>query len=383
MDLLAGRVALNLRRPHLAALSPVFTALVLLLATPLDAVAQDLATRVRVDSVRSEPMAQTVPVLGRLVARRAGVVSSRINGPIKAFQVEVGDRVEADQIIAVLNDESLAARRNLAAGELQEAQAAVRTKQAELTLAEQDDRRIKGLKGSAAYSKARAEDAAQEVVRAGAELGEARANVTTYQAELRLAEINLYNASIRAPYAGVITERLSEEGAYLQVGAAVVRMVADERLEVEADVPFQRLTGLPVGAEVEISLDDGSKHRASVRAIVPEENPLTRTRAVRFVPTFGPTDKPLAVAQSVTVQVPLAASRDALTVHKDAVIQNGTGAIVYVAENGVVRLQPVKLGNAVGSRFEVLGGLAAGERVVIRGNERLRPGDKIQVDEDT
>ena len=367
----------------MAALSAALPALILLLATTTSGIAQDQGTRVRVDSVRSEPMAQTVPVIGRLVARRAGIVSARINGPIKSFEVEVGDRVEADQVIAVLNDESLAARRNLAGGELNEAKAKVQTKQAELKLAEQEDKRIQGLRNSAAYSKARAEDAAQEVVRAGAELAEARANVATYQAELRLAEINLYNATIRAPYAGVITERLSEAGSYLPVGADVVRMVADEDLEIEADVPFQRLTGLPVGSEVEVSLDDGTEHEARVRAIVPEENPLTRTRAVRFVPEFGPTMKPLAVAQSVTVQVPLAASRDALTVHKDAVIQNGTGAIVYVAENGTVRLQPVKLGEAVGSRFEVLGGLNDGERVVIRGNERLRPGDKIMVDEDT
>ena len=370
-------------RSSLLALRAIIPALLLILAGTADGVAQEQGTRVQVDSVRNEAMAQTVPVIGRLVARRAGIVSSRINGPVKRFEVEVGDRVEAGQAIAVLNDESLAARRDLAAGELQEARAQVKTKQAELALAEQDDRRIKGLRGSAAYSKARAEDAAQEVVRAGAELGEAKANVATYQAELRLAEINLYNATILAPYDGVIAERLSEAGVYLQVGAPVVRMVADEALEIEADVPFQRLGGLTVGTRVEIVLDDGSKHSAQVRAIVPEENPLTRTRAVRLVPEFGQTLKPLAVAQSATVQVPVAESREILTVHKDAVIQNGTGAIVYVAENGQVRLQPVTLGEAVGSRFEVLKGLTDGERVVVRGNERLRPGDKIQVDEDT
>ena len=378
-----AEVALIPPRSLVAILRIALPSLLLLLAAAAEALAQDPGTRVRVDAVRSEPMAQTVPVIGRLVARRAGVVSSRINGPIKAFEVEVGDRVEAEAVIAVLHDESLAARRDLAAGELQEATAKVQTMQAQLTLAEQEDRRIQGLRNSAAYSKARAEDAAQEVVRAGAELSEARANVATYRAELRLAEINLYNATVRAPYAGVITERLSEAGAYLQVGAPVVRMVADESLEIEADVPFQRLNGLPIGAEVRFALDDGTEHDATVRAVVPEENPLTRTRAVRFVPRFGETVKPLASAQSVTVQVPLAAARDALTVHKDAVIQNGSGAIVYVAENGTVRLQPVRLGEAVGSRFEVLGGLTDGDRVVIRGNERLIPGDKILVDEDT
>ena len=325
-------------------------------------------------------MTQTVPVIGRLVARRAGVVAARINGPVDRFEVEVGDRLEEGQVIAVLRTEALAARRALADSQAKEAAAQIQTKQAELALAEQEERRIEGLKASAAYSKARAEDAVQAVAIAAAELAEARANHLTYKAELELAEINLFNATVLAPYAGVITERLTEAGAYLPVGGPVVRMVADEALEVEADVPFQRLSGLPAGTQVEIALDDGSRHWATVRAVLPQENPLTRTRLVRLVPEFGETQKPLAAEQSVTLQVPVATPRDAVTVHKDAVIQNGKGAIVFVVEEGAVRLQPVRLGEAVGGRVEVLSGLNDGEEVVVRGNERLRPGDRVVVE---
>ena len=324
-------------------------------------------------------MAQTVPVIGRLVPQRAGVVASRINGAIARFEVEVGDRLEEGQTIAVLDDETLSARRELAAGQLNEAGAQVKTRKAALTLAQQEDRRIKGLKNSAAYSKARAEDAAQQVAIAAAELAQAEANTATYRAELRLAEINLKNATIVAPYAGVVTERLSETGAYLQSGAAVVRLVADGALEVEADVPFQRLSGLPAGTVVRLALDDGTEHKAKVRAVVPEENPLTRTRAVRFVPEFGQTVKPLAAAQSVTLQVPIGAQRDTVTVHKDGVIQSPNGPMVFVAEDGKVRPQPVKLGEAIGSRLEVMGGLKTGDLVVVRGNERLRPGEEVSI----
>ncbi len=72
-------------------------------------------TAVRVDTVVMEPLSQTVPVIGRLVARQAGVVAARINGPIEEFMVEVGDRVEAGDVIAVLNRDLLTARRDLAA----------------------------------------------------------------------------------------------------------------------------------------------------------------------------------------------------------------------------------------------------------------------------
>jgi multidrug efflux pump subunit AcrA (membrane-fusion protein) len=111
--------------------------------------------------------------------------------------------------------------------------------------------------------------------------------------------------------------------------------------------------------------------------VVPEENPLTRTRAVRLTPHFGDTEKPLAVAQSVTLELPIGEARPVVTVDKDGVIQQSDGAVVYLVEEAAAALRPVQLGEAVGGRFEVLGGLKPGDLVVVRGNERLRPGQPI------
>jgi multidrug efflux pump subunit AcrA (membrane-fusion protein) len=68
-----------------------------------------------------------------------------------------------------------------------------------------------------------------------------------------------------------------------------------------------------------------------------------------------------------------------LTVHKDAIVTRQGKDIVFVAKGGEVEARTVHLGVAVGSRMEVLRGLDEGERVVVRGNERLRPGAKVQV----
>jgi len=341
--------------------------------------AQDDLTLVRVDRVRLEPLAQTVPVLGRLVARQAGEVAARINGPVESFQVEVGDRVEAGQVIAQLNQRYLKAERDLAAAELAKTNAQITTAQAELSLAQQDLNRLSGLKKSAAFNQARFDDARQNVVIAEGKVKEAEAVALSAQADLELNEINLSYAEIRAPYGGVISQRLTEAGAYVQIGAAVVRMVADQSLEIEADVPFQRLSGVKPGTRVGVKLDDGTNHNATARAIVPEENPLTRTRAVRFVPEFGEFDRPLAVDQSVTVHVPVGTRRDVLTVHKDAVIRRGSNSFVYVAIDGIAERRQISLGESTGGRFEVLDGLQENEQVVVRGNERLRPGDKLRI----
>ncbi len=342
------------------------------------ALAQDEPTLVRVDRVRLEPLAQTVPVLGRLVARQAGEVAARINGPVEAFQVEVGDRVDAGQVIAQLNQRYLKAERDLAAAELAKTKAQISTAQAELRLARQELKRLAGLKKSAAFNQARFDDASQNVVIAEGKVKEAEATALSAQADLELNEINLSYAEIRAPYSGVISQRLTEAGAYVQTGDAVVRMVADQSLEIEADVPFQRLSGVKPGTRVGVKLDDGTSHSATARAIVPEENPLTRTRAVRFVPKFGEINRPLAANQSVTVYVPVGARRDVLTVHKDAVIQRGSKSLVYVVKNGAAEMREINLGEPTGGRFEVVDGLQENEPVVVRGNERLRHGDKVR-----
>ncbi|MEM7224248.1 MAG: efflux RND transporter periplasmic adaptor subunit [Pseudomonadota bacterium] len=358
----------------------LLAALVVALGGAAPSFAQNAEARVRVDRVRVEPLAQTVPVLGRLVARQSGMVAARVDGPVEAFSVEVGDRVEKDEIIAILDRRILQARRNEAAARLVRSKAELETARAELALAGQDLKRLDGLKSSAAFSQARYDDAKQQVTIDRAQVREAEASVLSAEADLELADIDLAHGEIRAPYPGVIGQRMTEAGAYVRSGDAIVRLVGDLSLEIEADIPFNRLGGLTIGRAVAVTLDDGSDHSASVRAFLPEENPLTRTRAVRFVPEFAKTLRPLAVDQSVTVHVPIGGQHDVLTVHKDAVIKNGTASLVFVVKEGTAEARQIKLGESTGSRFEVLGGLSEDEQVVVRGNERLQPGDKVQID---
>ncbi|MGH6947511.1 MAG: efflux RND transporter periplasmic adaptor subunit [Kiloniellales bacterium] len=344
-----------------------------------EAQATSEATLVHADPVVKEAISRTTTVLGRLVARRGGEVAAQINGPVAEFRVEIGDRVKAGDVLVVLQRDSLAARRALARAHLGEAQAEIATKKAEIELKRQALRRLEALKTSAAFSQARYEDARQEVEIAGAELASAQAAAQSAQAELALAEIDLAKTEIKAPYDGVVTQRLTDAGAYVQSGAPVVQMVADQSLEVEADVPFQYLAGIEPGAAVSFTLEDGSHHEATVRAVIPNENPMTRTRAVRFAPAFGPTRKPLADQQSVRLEIPVSEGRTMLTVHKDAVVRRQGQELVFVVADGKAEARTVNLGEAIGSRLVVIEGLDEGDLAIVRGNERLRPGEAIKV----
>ncbi len=343
------------------------------------AIAQDAAL-VRVGKVVVEPLHQTVSVIGRLVSLRSGHLAALIAGPVEQILVEVGDRVTKGQVVAMLDAETLQVEVLLAQSELEEAQADSATWAAEADLARTELKRQERLRTSAAFSQAKFEDAEKRVAVADAKVKRAEANTQIKRSALKRKKLDLRYASIRAPYDGVVVQRFTEAGAFVNRGDRVLRLIGDRALEVEAEVPYKRLKGLPVGRAVDVTLDDGSRHKAKVRAVLPSENPLTRTRTVRFVPDFSATGSALAESQSVTVAVPIGAERQVLTVHKDAILKRPTGDLVYVVQDSKAVPRQVKLGAEVGGRIEVLSGLKEGDSVVIRGNERLAPGATVRVE---
>jgi RND family efflux transporter MFP subunit len=338
---------------------------------------------VKVDSVREEPLSQTVPVIGRLVARESGVVSARVGGPVFEVRAHVGDRVQRGDIIAVLADEAIAAEVERREAELNMQQANLAAVQAQLGQTQQELARLTKLKSSAAFSQARFDDTSQEVARYKGLSRQAKAQIERAAAELRLAQIDLQRTAVRAPFPGVVTIRHTSPGAYLNAGEPVVTLLNDRDLEIEADVPADRVEALTPGVSLVFALEDETRHTATVRAVVPDENPLTRTRQVRFTPEFGQIVRPLAANQSVVVELPIGPPRRIVSVHKDAVINRQGKALVFVVVDDAAQMRPVQLGESLGNRFEVLGGLHAGDLVVVRGNERLRAGQKLQVERDS
>ncbi len=352
------------------------------------------AARVSVDAVILEKFTRTAPILGRLVAKQTGTVAVHISGPVAEILVEPGDRVSLGQTLALLDTTNLELRKKQAEYGLAEARTRLKTVNAELALAGQEVERLKALKGSAAISQAALDDALQQQRIAVSRVHEAEAEIRSSKVSFEITALAYKNAIIRAPFDGTITEKLTEVGNYLQVGQPVFRMISDRRLELEANIPANQLKGLSPGFVVRVELENGSQHKAAMRAIIPEENPRTRTRRVRFELMLGDGAGDLANEQSVTVYVPVSDVREILTVHKDGIIRRGQANVVYVVvkESGeeptdsqsepqpdVVEIRELETGYSIGNRVEALAGLSAGERVVIRGNERLRPGQAVRV----
>ena len=336
-----------------------------------------------VDKVTEGVAVDIVQIYGRVIARQTGVIAARTRGAIDTIEARVGDRVRKGDILATLVSDMLESERALKRAELKEYTAKIRTAGSQLALAAQELERLERLRKSSAFSVARYQDKLRDVERSKSALAEARAQSDQAKAELRMSDINLHNAKIRAPYGGVISARHVEVGNYVGVGAKVMTILNDASLELEAEVPANRLGGLTADAKIQVVPEYGKPYKARVRAIVPEENALSRTRVVRFTPLFTERDDTVAANQSVVIHIPSGATKTAITVHKDSITQRRGKRVVFLVtedEKGTkAEMRPVELGEAFGLRFEVLKGLKPGDRVVIRGNERLRPGQVIKI----
>lgn len=338
------------------------------------------AAPVGVDPVIIEPLSQTQPVIGRFVSRQAGVVAARTEGPVTEVSVQVGDQVKRGQVLAALDIDRLTWLRDIARAVAQENEALVSAAEARLNKRIQEVQRLEGIRESAAFSQARYDDAVQDWIEAEAALAAARASLARVQANLKLAEDDLRHGRVRAPYNGVVTQRQTVAGNYVNVGSPVVSLINQDDLEIEADVPYNRIAGLQPGTPVTIRTADGASHNGIVRAVGAEENPMSRTRVVRFTPVIENSAVKPAAGETADVLLPIGLPREVVTVHKDAVLKRQGISLVYVVdENNTAQIRPIELGEAVGPRFEVLDGLQPGEQVVVRGNERLRPGQPVAV----
>ncbi|MFP6698994.1 MAG: efflux RND transporter periplasmic adaptor subunit [Alphaproteobacteria bacterium] len=337
------------------------------------------AALVGIDKVRADKVSQTIPVLGRLVARRAGVVAARVAGPVAKMRVDVGDRLRKGDVVAVLVRERLHWMRERRAAEVASHKARLSARGAEMKMKNQEMQRLEKLRRtkSAAHLASRFDTMSQEVAMLNASVAEAAARLKQAEAEARLAQIDLDYTTIRAPFPGVVTQRHTDVGAFVNVGQAVVSLIDDSALEVEADVPVQRIAGIYPGAAVSVRIN-GVTVWAKVRAVVPQENPQTRTRAVRFTADLNEIEGHLADNQSVTVSVPIGGDRKVISVHKDAVLKRQGNDMVFVVVKGAARPRVIAIGDAVGGRFVVRNGLKLGDVVVVRGNERLFPGQPVR-----
>lgn len=345
--------------------------------SPTPALAQRAAL-VGVATAKIEEITESRPVIGQVVASVEADVAARIPGIVTEVTFDIGDRVAGGQVLARLDRELIGIERSTAEADVKVAEAGLVVAEAELKRTEVSFQRQAALRRSGAFSRSRFEDLQQEVNKARAEITRARAQLQRSKAALAQFAYRLTHSEIRAPFDGIVIARRSQPGAYIQTGASVATLLDIANLEIEADVPVELIASLPAGRDVKATFETGPTTTLIVRAVIPVQTVSTRTRPVRFSLNLAElSTTTLARGKSVTLMIPASAPRETLTIPKDALVQNAAGWIVYTVIDGKAQPRRVEIGDASGTNIEVTSGLKAGDTVVIRGNERLRPGQPV------
>lgn len=305
-------------------------------------------------------LAPSITATGQVQSRSGADMAAGIAGPID-FVAEPGTRVAKNQVIARIDT-----------GEyrLQRAEQAARVTRSELAL-KQANRELERLKASGtAVSRFQLDQAENTRDLAISDLEIARAT-------LRQTDDRLARAEVRAPFAGVIAERVRREGEEVARGDAVIRMQDTEHLELRLFLPLRHVRAIEPGSTVQVRLDDTRVVPAKVRAIVPVGD--ARSQSFEMLVDLPQAEAELAVGRTLQVVLPLAAVQQVLAVPRDAVVIRSDGLAVYVVRKDKVERVPVKTGSADGEWVAVQGALAAQDSVVVRGAETLHDGDPVKV----
>jgi RND family efflux transporter MFP subunit len=317
------------------------------------------------EAVVSESVTETIELPGTVRPIRDSVVASEVAGRVATRPVERGDQVSRGQVLIRLDASRLQK-------DLEQATAQLDDARAQLELALIQERRALDLFAQEILSEGERDEAV-----ARRQSLEGRATAT--EARLASIEDDIARTEIRAPFAGVVTRVYTEVGEWIAEGGNVVRLADLDTVEIRVEVPEQWFVRLAEGSSAPAAVDalPGLVLDGSIFALVPEADRDSRTFPV-LVRAANPEGR-VGAGMLARVSLTLAGEDEALLIPKDAVVRQAQHEIVFVVENDAVRAVTVRTGRAVGDRVEVHGELEAGDTVVVRGNERLAPGQRVAV----
>ena len=309
---------------------------------------------------------ETVVLTGHVQAENEPAFAFRIAGRMIERPVNVGDRVEAGQVLAKLDPEN-------ELNELRSAESTLAAAQGQLTYARGDFDRQRQLLANGHTPRARF-DQSQNALQS------AQSQVDDAAARLRIARDRVSWTTIEADAPGTVTARGAEPGEVVQAGQMIVRLARQGGRDAVFDVPAQLLRSAPSDSEITVRLTDDPSVMATgrVREIAPQADPVTRTFEVKV----GLSDPPEAMRLGATVagSVKLE-SEPVISIPATALTEVNRQPAVWIVDpkNLTVSMRNVELLRHDPGTVVIAQGLDTGDIVVTAGIQALHPGQKVRL----
>lgn len=353
----------------------VFSALCLF---PLCAVSSALTAEApaRVLTVRAEKaegVVRTISLTGTVTARRQARLSSRATGLVMEMRVEEGHFVKKGDVLMTLDTD-------LAKISLDEIRAEIDRSRIQLKEAKRQEEEVRDLVKSGSFPKSEAETRKSAVL-------VSEANLQQLLIREREQVEMIARHRLIAPFSGVISRKLAEEGEWVPTGTPVLQLVETEKPRFDIQVPQEFLTRVSDAEKVVVRLDSHPEIPLATRiaTMVPVKDEVSRTFLTRL--EFDDQRLLAAPGMSGTAEISFRLrDGESVQIPRDAVVRYPDGKIKVwvVSKNGeqtMVQSREIRTGGSLGELTEVLSGLEGGEQVVLKGNESLREDQAVTLDE--
>lgn len=345
---------------------------------------------ITVSTVDMRPLRDRVIATGLIAPLETVQIAPLIEGqPIETLLADIGDKVQAGQVLAVLSKTTLDLQKSQFTASLASARATIAQAEAQLLdarssadEAQRVSERTAALRKQGASSQAAADTAQSNAISATARvtvavqsLEAARAQVALVEAQLANVDLQLSRTEVKAPVAGEVTRRTARVGAIASAaGEPLFTLIRDNALELIADVAEADLMRLAPGQTAHLRLvAAGAPLTGTVRLVEPTIDPQTRLGRVRIA--IADTE---SVRSGMFVEAEiLVTQRETVAVPVTAVGSGPDGASVMKVMGNTVQRVAVKTGIRDNGWVEILTGLAAGDVVVTKAGAFVRDGDRI------
>ena len=320
---------------------------------------------VQVSAVLERMVVTRVTLVGTAEPWSETVVAAEETGLVRKMFVDEGDKIQQGQTLCIQDATQL--KLNVEAARAMVAEAEANQKRAAREL-----ERLKRLYSINSVSKKAYEDAQFEAEAA-------LKRVVRLQVELYTLLDQMKKKVIYAPVTGSVVARHTLAGQWLGKGDPVVTLTVLNPIRVMVPVPERYVSSLNKGDAATVTFDalPGRTFKGVINAIIPKADPGARSFPVRI--EISNPDGTIKAGMLGRATLAVGKPHKAILIPKDALVLSGTGKSVYVINDQTAHLIQVKTGPAHGSLIEVEGNLMVGQRVAVRGNERLVPGQRVTV----
>jgi membrane fusion protein (multidrug efflux system) len=319
---------------------------------------------VTLQRVTAVDITDRIEATGELLAKERAQIAAEVGGRITEILIDEGSAAEKDAAVLKIDPERRALERDSARARVTESNAALREQ-------ERDVERIRELHARGVASQAQLDQAETQ-------LKLARSRRSAAEAELGMQTRALADAVVKAPFSGLIADRLVSRGEYVTPGQKLFELVSLDPIEVEFHLAEVDSSRVKVGNDVDVRVAPFPDETFNATVTIVSPTIDSRTRTLRVKAQMANPDGKLRPGLFARVDLGIAKRDDVPMIAEEAVLQRADGAVVFraIADERVER-RVIEIGAHHDGMVEVVKGLALGDLVVLRGQARLADGQRI------